>query len=55
MVEVAHAHRKPLVANLVGFSSEEFRTLIELTVEAGADMAELNLMSKCVGERPQNR
>lgn len=42
MVEVAHAHRKPLVANVVGFSKEDFEVLIKLAQDAGADMVELN-------------
>lgn len=42
MVEVAHAHSKPLIANLVGFSKEEFVQLIQLAQDSGADMAELN-------------
>lgn len=43
MVEVAHAHNKPLIANVVGFSNEEFVTLVEFVEKAGADIVELNL------------
>ncbi len=43
MVEIAHAHDKPLIANVVGFTKEEFVELIKLAEESGADMVELNL------------
>jgi dihydroorotate dehydrogenase (fumarate) len=42
MVETAHAAGKPLIANLIGFSSEEFGILVDLAEKSGADMAELN-------------
>jgi dihydroorotate dehydrogenase len=43
MVRIAHRHHKPLIANIVGFSKEEFLALIRLAEDAGADMVELNL------------
>lgn len=42
MVEVAHAANKPLIANVIGFSNEEFVALIKLAEKSGADMVELN-------------
>jgi dihydroorotate dehydrogenase (fumarate) len=42
MVNLAHAQQKPLIANLIGFSKEEFVTLITLAQDSGVDMAELN-------------
>lgn len=42
MVELAHGRKKPLVANLIGFSEQEFVDLIQLSQISGADMAELN-------------
>jgi dihydroorotate dehydrogenase len=43
MVSLAHAHNKPLIANLIGFSDEEFIRLIAFAQGAGVDMVELNL------------
>lgn len=43
MVELAHANGKPLIANIVGFTKEEFVELIKLAEESGADIVELNL------------
>lgn len=42
MVEIAHSTNKPLIANLAGFSKEEFKTLIKLAEQSQADIAELN-------------
>jgi dihydroorotate dehydrogenase len=42
MVELAHSKGKPLIANIVGFSKEEFGLLIKFAEEAGADLVELN-------------
>jgi dihydroorotate dehydrogenase (fumarate) len=42
MVAMAHAQNKPLIANIVGFSNQEFVELVRLVESAGADMAELN-------------
>src|SRR5579872_2261882 len=42
MVETAHAAGKPLIANVVGFTNEEFAALVVLAERSGADMAELN-------------
>ncbi|HKU18894.1 MAG TPA: hypothetical protein VJP80_06510 [Candidatus Saccharimonadales bacterium] len=42
MVRRVHAKSKPLIANVVGFSKEEFVPLIRLAEESGVDMAELN-------------
>lgn len=43
MARLAHAHNKPLIANVVGFSDEEFVRLIKLAQAAGCDLVELNL------------
>jgi dihydroorotate dehydrogenase (fumarate) len=42
MVKIAHAHSKPLIANIVGFSNEEFAELVIFAENSGADMVELN-------------
>ncbi len=42
MVEIAHNSGKPLIANLIGFSNEEFGILIKLAEKSDVDMAELN-------------
>lgn len=43
MARLSHDHKKPLIANVVGFSDEDFIRLIRLAQVAGCDMAELNL------------
>ena len=43
ITELAHAQNKPVIANIVGFSKEEFLRLIKLAQDSGADMVELNL------------
>jgi len=43
MVKLVHSHGKPFIANVVGFSDDEFVQLVRLADESGADMAELNL------------
>lgn len=43
MVKIAHAHNKPLIANVVGFSDAEFVALVQFAQTTGADMVELNL------------
>ena len=42
MVAMAHGQDKPLVANVVGFSTEEFIQLIKLAEDDNADIVELN-------------
>ncbi len=42
MVDLAHEHGKLLIANVIGFSEDEFCQLIKLAQDSGADMAELN-------------
>lgn len=42
MVEMAHSHGKPLIANVAGFTKDEFVQLTKLAQESGADMVELN-------------
>ncbi|HUD06780.1 MAG TPA: hypothetical protein VMR34_02735 [Candidatus Saccharimonadales bacterium] len=42
MVKIAHGRNKPLIANIVGFSKEEFLRLLKLAEDAEADMAEFN-------------
>ena len=42
MVEMAHARSKLLIANVAGFSNDEWATLVRLAKTAGADMVELN-------------
>jgi len=42
MVKLAHDANKPLIANLIGFSNDEFKDLLTLAERSGADMAELN-------------
>ena len=41
-VKLAHDNNKPLIANLIGFSNQEFAELVKFAEQAGADMAELN-------------
>lgn len=55
MVEVAHKNKKPLIANLIGFSKEEFVDLIKLARDSGADMAELNFGCPNVWEAGQQK
>lgn len=42
MTKIAHAHNKPLIANVIGFSKEEFASLVSLAQRSGADIVELN-------------
>ncbi len=42
MTEVSHTANKPLIANLVGFTKEEFVVLIRLAEKSNVDMVELN-------------
>lgn len=42
MVNISHTAGKPLIANLIGFSNEEFGTLVQFAENAGADLVELN-------------
>lgn len=43
MADIAHSVNKPLIANVVGFSTEEFIELIKLAESSGADIVELNM------------
>ena len=43
MAAAAHAHGKPLIVNVAGFSPAEFVRLVTAAQQAGADMVELNL------------
>lgn len=43
IAKVAHANHKVLIANLVGFTPEEFIELIKLAQDSGVDLVELNL------------
>lgn len=51
MVNIAHSANKPLIANLIGFSNEEFAILVTLAEKSGADMVELNLGCPNVWEK----
>jgi dihydroorotate dehydrogenase len=51
MVEMAHEARIPLIANIVGFSKEEFADLVMFAKTSGADMVELNLGCPNVWDR----
>jgi dihydroorotate dehydrogenase (fumarate) len=42
MVSIAHQCNKPIVANVVGFSHDEFVRLVVFAEEAGVDLVELN-------------
>lgn len=42
MVKLAHSKSKPLIANIIGFSSEEFVQLAALADKSNADIVELN-------------
>lgn len=42
MAKIAHDAGKPLIANVAGFTSEEYATLAELAVNSGVDLVELN-------------
>ncbi len=43
IVDIAHKHDKPLVANVIGFSYAEFAQLVTMAEQSGADVVELNL------------
>lgn len=43
IVKLAHARNKLVIANVVGFSNQEFVQLILMSQKSGADMVELNL------------
>jgi dihydroorotate dehydrogenase len=51
MVDLTHRAGKPLIANVVGFSNEEFSDLIKLSGKAGVDMVELNFGCPNVWEK----
>src|SRR6266702_958910 len=51
MVKLAHEHNKPLVANIIGFSKQEFVDLIKLAQKSSADMVELNFSCPNVWEK----
>jgi len=53
IVKSAHEKNKPLIANIVGFSKEEFVELIKLSQKSGADMVELNLSCPNVWHKGQ--
>src|SRR6266702_4837092 len=53
IVKLAHECSKPLLVNIVGFSSGEFIELINLAQESGADMVELNFSCPNVWEKGQ--
>jgi len=55
IADIAHAQGKPLIANLAGFSNEEFVTLVALAQDSGADMAELNFGCPNVWEAGQQK
>ena len=42
MVQAAHAQGKPLIANVVGFSKEDYAQLVPFVEQFGVDMIELN-------------
>jgi dihydroorotate dehydrogenase len=42
MVDIAHKHGKLLIANVIGFSEDEFCNLIKLAQDSGVDIVELN-------------
>jgi dihydroorotate dehydrogenase (fumarate) len=50
MTKIAHDAGKSLIANVVGFSNEEFIELILLAQDSGADMVELNFSCPNVWE-----
>jgi dihydroorotate dehydrogenase (fumarate) len=43
IIKLAHAKKKPVIANIAGFSKDEFVKLIALAQNTGADLVELNL------------
>lgn len=43
MAELVHDYGKPLIANLVAFTNDDYEPLIALAEEAGVDLIELNL------------
>lgn len=55
MVALAHRHSKPLIANLVGFSNQEFATLIKFAEANHVDMVELNFGCPNVWENGQQK
>ncbi len=55
MVKLAHSVHKPLIANLIGFSNEDWVTLIKFTETAGVDMVELNFGCPNVWEKNQQK
>lgn len=55
IVTLAHAKNKPVIANIIGFSKQEYVQLIKLAQDSGADMVELNLGCPNVWDRGRQK